>query len=66
MNGPDQDGRSPMVVADPSDLRFPVFPPDVLEELSEFGVRRELAVGEVLYRAGPSRISHRHGWQGAW
>ena len=54
MNGPDQDGRSPMVVADPSDRRFPVFPPDVLEELSEFGERRELAAGDVLYRAGRS------------
>ena len=54
MNAPDQDGRSPMVVADPSDQRFPVFPPDVLEELSEFGERRELAPGEVLYRAGRS------------
>ena len=40
MKGADQDGRSPMVVADPSDQRFPVFPPDVLEELSEFGERR--------------------------
>lgn len=47
-------GRSPIVVADPSDLRFPVFPPEVLEELSEFGERRELAVGDVLYRAGQS------------
>ena len=46
------DDRSPIVVADPSDSRFPVFPPDVLEELSEFGERRELAAGEVLYRAG--------------
>ena len=54
MKAPDQDGRSPMVVADSSDQRFPAFPPDVLEELSEFGERRELAAGEVLYRAGPS------------
>ena len=46
--------RTPIVVADPSDRRFPVFPPDVLEELSEFGERRELAAGDVLYRAGQS------------
>lgn len=29
--------RSPIVVADPSDPRFAVFVPDVLEELFEFG-----------------------------
>jgi CRP-like cAMP-binding protein len=46
--------RSPIVVADPSDRRFPVFPPDVLEELFEFAERRELATGDVLYRAGQS------------
>lgn len=46
--------RSPIVVADPSNRRFPVFPPDVLEELFEFGERRELATGDVLYRAGQS------------
>ena len=39
---------SPIVVADPSDRRFPVFPPDILEELFEFGERRELATGDVL------------------
>ena len=44
-----------MVVADPSDLRFPAFPPDVVEELSEFGDQRELAVGDVLYRAGEAK-----------
>ena len=33
---------------------FPFFPPDVLEELFEFGERRELAAGDVLYRAGQS------------
>jgi thioredoxin reductase (NADPH) len=43
------------VVADPSDLRFPVFSPDVLEELSEFGEQRELAEGDVLYRAGEAK-----------
>ncbi len=47
--------RSPMVVADPSDLRFPSFSPDVLLELSEFGERRELAAGDALYRAGEAR-----------
>jgi len=46
--------RSPLVVADPLDRRFPVFPPDVLEELFEFGERRELAAGDVLYHAGQS------------
>ncbi|HLX88318.1 MAG TPA: FAD-dependent oxidoreductase [Acidimicrobiales bacterium] len=46
--------KVPIVVADPSDRRFPVFPPDILEELSEFGERRELAAGDVLYRAGQS------------
>jgi thioredoxin reductase (NADPH) len=51
----DSDSRSPVVVADPSDLRFPVFSPDVLEELSEFGEQRELAVGDVLYRAGEAK-----------
>ncbi len=54
MNGPNKEGRSPIVVADPSDRRFPVFSPDVLEELSEFGERRALAAGDVLYRAGQS------------
>ncbi len=54
MTNPDQGNRSPIVEADPSDPRFPVFPPDVLEELSEFGERRQLAAGDVLYRAGES------------
>ena len=54
MTNRDQSNRSPLVVADPSDRRFPVFPPDVLEELSEFGERREFAAGDVLYRAGES------------
>jgi thioredoxin reductase (NADPH) len=44
-----------MVIADPSDLRFPAFSPDVLAELSEFGEQRELAVGDVLYRAGEAK-----------
>ncbi len=48
----DRDSRSPIVVADPSDRRFPVFPPDVLDELSEFGERRKLVAEDVLYRAG--------------
>jgi thioredoxin reductase (NADPH) len=46
--------RVPIVEADPSDRRFPAFQADVLEELFEFGERRELAVGDVLYRAGQS------------
>jgi thioredoxin reductase (NADPH) len=50
-----QGSRPPIVVADPSDQRFPAFSPEVLEELSEFGERRELAAGDVLYRAGESR-----------
>jgi thioredoxin reductase (NADPH) len=49
-----QGSRTPILVADPADRRFPVFPPEVLEELSEFGERRELAAGDVLYRAGES------------
>jgi thioredoxin reductase (NADPH) len=49
-----QSSRTPILVADPADRRFPVFPPEVLEELSEFGERRELAAGDVLYRAGES------------
>jgi hypothetical protein len=44
----------PIVAADPSDRHLPVFPSDVLEELFEFGERRELAGGDVLYRAGES------------
>jgi thioredoxin reductase (NADPH) len=51
----DRIGRSPIVVADPSDLRFPVFSADVLEELSQFGERRDLATGDALYRAGEAR-----------
>ena len=54
MNAQGGGNRSPIVVADSSDRRFPVFPPDVLKELSEFGERREVATGDVLYRAGES------------
>jgi hypothetical protein len=36
----------PIVVADPSGRRFPVFPPNFTEELFEFGKRCELAAGE--------------------
>jgi thioredoxin reductase (NADPH) len=50
----DPDNRTPIVVADPSDRRFPVFSAEVLEELAEFGERRQLAAGEVLYHAGES------------
>jgi thioredoxin reductase (NADPH) len=54
MTPPEQDSRTPIVVADPSDSRFPVLPPEVLDELSEFGERRQMAAGDVLYRAGDS------------
>lgn len=50
----DQGSRPPIVVADPSDRRFPIFPRDVLEELSDFGEQRKLRAGDVLYRAGDS------------
>jgi thioredoxin reductase (NADPH) len=45
-------GRTPMVVADPSDVRFPAFSSTVLEGLFEFGEQRQLESGEILYRAG--------------
>ena len=51
----DRDTRSPLVIAEPSDQRFPAFSPDVLEELAEFGEHRELAAGDTLYRAGEAR-----------
>ena len=47
--------RSPLVIADPSDQRFPAFSPEVLEELAEFGEPLELAAGDALYRAGEAR-----------
>jgi CRP-like cAMP-binding protein len=47
--------RSPLAVADPSDQRFPAFSPDILEELAEFGYRREMTAGDALYRAGEAR-----------
>ena len=47
--------RSPLAVADPSDQRFPAFSADALEELDEFGERREMALGDALYRAGEAR-----------
>ena len=47
--------RSPLVVADPSDQRFPAFSPEVLDELAEFGEPVELAAGDALYRAGEAR-----------
>jgi thioredoxin reductase (NADPH) len=52
---PNPDTRTPIVVADPTDPRFPSFSPGVLAELSEFGEQRDLAVGDVLYRAGEAR-----------
>src|ERR1700733_12694122 len=54
MTEQDKASRPPVVVADPSDRRFPVFPRDVLEELSGFGEQRKLRTGDVLYRAGDS------------
>ena len=52
MTSPAQDSRSPIVVAEASDRRFPIFPPDVLDELSEFGEPRVLDAGEILYHSG--------------
>src|ERR1700722_8665557 len=57
MTSPGQDSRSPIIVANPGDPRFPVFSPEVLDELAEFGERRELQAGDVLYRAGESQRS---------
>jgi thioredoxin reductase (NADPH) len=51
----DRGTRSALAIADPSDQRFPVFSPEVLEELAEFGEHRELAAGDALYRAGEAR-----------
>ncbi len=55
MTDRDRDTRSPLVIADPSDQRFPAFSADVLEELAEFGEFRGLTAGDVLYRAGQAR-----------
>ena len=55
MTESDRASRPAIVVADPLDQRFPAFSPDVLEELAEFGERREVAAGDVLYRAGEAR-----------
>jgi len=52
----DRASRPAIVVADPLDQRFPAFSPDVLEELAEFGDRREFAAGDALYRAGEARL----------
>ena len=54
MTNREQSNRSPVVVADPSDPGFPCSLP-MSSELSEFGERRELAAGEVLYRAGEAK-----------
>jgi thioredoxin reductase (NADPH) len=54
MSAQDGGNRSPIIVADSSDRRFPIFPPNVLDELAEFGEPREVATGDVLYRAGKS------------
>jgi thioredoxin reductase (NADPH) len=55
MTSPGQNTRTPIIVAESSDRRFPVFSPDVLDELAEFGEERDLEAGEVLYHAGDSR-----------
>jgi thioredoxin reductase (NADPH) len=55
VTGSDPGSRSPILVADPLDRRFPVFGPDILDELADFGEQRELIEGEVLYHAGESR-----------
>jgi thioredoxin reductase (NADPH) len=55
MTDRDRVSRSPLVIADPADQRFPAFSPDVLEELAEFGELRELSAGDALYRAGEAR-----------
>ena len=53
MSGGVGDNRPPLLeAAEPSDTRFPVFPRAVMEELLEFGDKRELELGELLYRAG--------------
>ena len=52
MSGGVGDNRPPLLEAEPSDTRFPVFPRAVMEELLEFGEKRELEPGELLYRAG--------------
>ena len=56
MTESDRASRPAIVVADPLDQRFPAFSPDVLEELAEFGDRREFAAGDALYRAGEARL----------
>jgi thioredoxin reductase (NADPH) len=50
-----RDSRSALVIADPSDQRFPAFSPAALEELAEFGEQREMEAGDTLYRAGEAR-----------
>ncbi len=44
--------RRPLIEADADNVRFPVLDPDHLDQLAEFGTVREVAAGEVLYRAG--------------
>ncbi len=41
-----------MIEADPDNVRFPVLDEEVLDQLAEFGEEREVASGEVLFRAG--------------
>jgi thioredoxin reductase (NADPH) len=41
-----------MIEADPDNVRFPVLDRAVLDQLAEFGEERQVASGEVLFRAG--------------
>ncbi len=41
-----------MIEPDPDNVRFPVLDRAVLDQLAEFGTEREVASGEVLFRAG--------------
>jgi thioredoxin reductase (NADPH) len=44
--------RQPLFSSESDELLFPVFGPALLDELGEFGTRRALAAGEILYHAG--------------
>ena len=48
--------KVPIVVADPSDRRFPAFPPDVLEELFELANEASWLAGDALYRARTCQV----------
>jgi thioredoxin reductase (NADPH) len=55
MTDPPSADPQPLLTADPADPRFPAFGRDVLAGLAEFGDEREVAAGDVLYRAGDER-----------